>query len=297
MRFTLPCMSRPDNPHPSLTPSYPLSPKESSRVAASAKSPEPHLGWYSRGYLPHWDHPGMIQSLNFRLADSLPQTVLEQWQQELGVKLKQQPLGAPASLPASSKTRAPKPAGKDAGAPSNIGTPSVQLRQRIEEYLDAGHGDCWLRRPDIAALVEGALLHFDPERYRLLAWCVMPNHVHTLIETQAGWPLAGILHSWKSFTGNKANALLGRDCEFWQREYLDRYVRNVEHYEKVLSYIEENPVKAGLAKIKTEWPWSSARVRHPGSAGLPAGESVSKTNTDVGTLCAPSSATDVGEGN
>ncbi len=212
----------------------------------------------------------MIQSLNFRLADSLPQTVLEQWRQELGMKLKQQPLGAPASLPASSKTREPKAAGRDAGAPS------VQLRQRIEEYLDAGHGHCWLRRPDIAALVERALFHFDPERYRLLAWCVMPNHVHALIETQAGWPLAGILHSWKSFTGNKANALLARDNEFWQREYLDRYVRNAEHYEKVFSYIEENPVKAGLAKIKAEWPWSSARFRHPGSAGIPVGKLLQK---------------------
>lgn len=188
----------------------------------------------------------------------------------------------------SASRAATKPAGIAAGAPS------VQLRQRIEEYLDAGHGGCWLRWPEIAALVEGALLHFDPERYRLLAWCVMPNHVHALIEPQASWPLDGILHSWKSFTGSKANALLERRGEFWQREYLDRYVRNAEHYEKVLSYIEENPVKAGLAKIKTEWPWSSARFRQLGSAGIPVGESLSKTKTNAETPGTRSSANDGG---
>jgi REP element-mobilizing transposase RayT len=165
---------------------------------------------------------------------------------------------------------------------------AVELRRRIEDHLDAGHGECWLRRPEVAALVEGALLHFDTQRYLLLAWCVMPNHVHALIETREGWPLDGVLHSWKSFTSHEASKILrgvasgtpalpGRQRQrptgaFWQREYLDRYVRNAEQYANVLAYIEENPVKAGLAKIKTDWPWSSARFRAAGSADiLPAG--------------------------
>jgi len=98
----------------------------------------------------------------------------------------------------------------------------------------------------------------------------MPNHVHALIETQEGFPLADVLHSWKSFTSHKANGFLQRSGELWQREYLDRYVRNAEHYEKVIAYIEENPVKAGLARFKTGWRWSSARFRIPGSAAVPA---------------------------
>ena len=101
-----------------------------------------------------------------------------------------------------------------------------------------------------------------------------------------------MLHSWKSFTSHEAGKILRRAAgrtpalpgsdgkhlagregwrpagEFWQREYLDRYVRNAEHYANVLAYIEENPVKAGLAKIKTDWPWSSARFRAE-SAGVP----------------------------
>jgi putative transposase len=118
--------------------------------------------------------------------------------------------------------------------------------------------------------VQDALLHFDEKRYRLLSWCVMPNHIHVLIETRAQFPLATVLHSWKSFTGHEANKLLKLQGEFWQREYLDRFVRNAEHYERIVAYIEENPVKAGLAKIKTDWPWSSAKFRNAGSAAVPA---------------------------
>jgi REP element-mobilizing transposase RayT len=223
---------------PSLTPSFALSARQTSRVMTNVELPKPHQGWHSRGYLPHWDHPGMIQSLNFRLADSMPANVIEKWKTELVLHSENQS--------------------------------ALELRQRIEEYLDAGHGDCWLRRPDVARQVENALFHFDGQRYQLLSWCVMPDHVHVLIETREGFPLADVLHSWKSFTSHEANTLLHRNGEFWQREYLDRYVRNVEHYEKVVAYIEENPVKAGLAKLKTDWAWSSARFRVPGSAVVPA---------------------------
>ena len=214
---------------PSLMTDHPLSSRENSRVITSATSPEPHQGWYSRGYLPHWDHPGMIQSLNFRLADSLPAAVVERWKMEL------------------------------AGKPDD--EIARQIYWRGEKYLDAGHGECWLRLPELARVVEDALLHFDGQRYRLLAWCVMPNHVHALIETGAGFPLAEVLHSWKSFTAKAANKILRRHGEFWQREYFDRYIRNAEHYAEAIAYIEENPVRAGLARVKTDWPCSSATVR------------------------------------
>lgn len=97
----------------------------------------------------------------------------------------------------------------------------------------------------------------------------MPNHVHVLVETRMGFPLAEVVHSWKSFTSHEANRVLHRIGTLWQREYLDCFVRNAEHYENVIAYIEENPVKAGLAKVKTDWSWSSAKFR-PGSAGLSA---------------------------
>jgi putative transposase len=57
---------------------------------------------------------------------------------------------------------------------------------RIERELDAGLGACWLGKPEIASLVQDALLHFDGERYRLIAWCLMPNHVHVVIDILDG---------------------------------------------------------------------------------------------------------------
>jgi len=180
----------------------------------------------------------MIQSINFRLADSLPAHVVLKWKEELN------------ALPPEKQ--------------------DLKLRARMEEFLDAGHGECWLRNPDISCLVQEALVHFDGTRYRLLAWCIMPNHVHTLVETRDGFPLSEILHSWKSFTGHAANKILRRSGEFWKRDYFDRYVRDAEHYENIEAYIEENPVKAGLAKMRTDWLWSSARFRTSGTAAVPA---------------------------
>src|SRR5438034_3576687 len=102
----------------------------------------------------------------------------------------------------------------------------AEQRRRIEKYLDAGHGACHLRDDRVARLAEDALLHFNGRRYYLLAWVVMPNHVHALIETNPGNGLPQIVHSWKSFTAKAANRLLSRDGESWQPEYFDRYIRD-----------------------------------------------------------------------
>ena len=178
-------------------------------------------GWYSRGYLPHLDCPGLLQFITFRLGDSLPAAVLGRIRAE---------------------TRGDEAA----------------RRKRIEQYLDQGRGACWLRRPDVARLVEAALLHFDGTRYRLLSWVVMPNHVHVLIETFPDHPLAKVVQSWKAFTAREANQLLHRAGEFWDREYFDRYIRDDRHLAAVHRYIAQNPVKAGLAARAEDWPFGSA---------------------------------------
>ncbi len=145
----------------------------------------PHKNWHSRGYLPHCDTPGLLQAVTFRLADSLPADVLDRLRQEAGNE--------------------------------------AEKHNRIEAFLDAGHGACWLKQPAIADIVEDALLHWDGQRYRLLAWCVMPNHVHVLIETREGSPLSGVLHSWKSFTAKTINQRLGRTGTVWMRDYFDEW--------------------------------------------------------------------------
>jgi hypothetical protein len=78
--------------------------------------------------------------------------------------------------------------------------------QHLDHELDAGLGACWLRRSEIASLVEDALFHFDGQRYCLLAWCIMPNHVHIVIDMIGDHSLSKVVWSWKSFTAKQANA-------------------------------------------------------------------------------------------
>ena len=197
-----------------------------------------HTGWHSRGYLPHFDRPGLVQSLTFRLADAVPPELVDRWKRELEWHAR---LG-----------------GDDPR--------SIELRRRVARYEDLGHGACWLGRPEIAELVEKAMLLFESERYRLLAWCVMPNHVHAMAETRDGWPLDRVVHSWKSFTAKKANALLGRRGGFWMPDYYDRFIRSATHYRAAIAYIERNPVEAGLVRRADEWLYSSAHRRRSGDA-------------------------------
>ena len=133
-----------------------------------------------------------------------------------------------------------------------------EVLQRLDHELDTDLGACWLRRPEVASLVEGALLHFDRERYRLLAWGLMPNHVHVVIEMLDGHSLSEIVGTWKSFTAKRANAQLGRSGSFWHADYFDRYMRDEGHLARTIEYVEQNPVKAGLVEVASDWPWSSA---------------------------------------
>ncbi len=72
------------------------------------------------------------------------------------------------------------------------------------------------------------------------------------------YELSDILHSLKSFSSHEANKLLHRNGQFWIEDYFDRYIRNEQHFEKTVKYIENNPVKAGLCLEPGDWPYSSA---------------------------------------
>ena len=181
-------------------------------------------GWHSRGYLPHCDAPGRVQMINYRLHDAMPADKRHEWAGLLEIKDER------------------------------------EQRIKLEEYLDAGRGECLLRRAEIAAVVEENFLRFDGDRYRLLAWVVMPNHVHVLVEILQ-MPMSLVVKNWKSYTAKEINSRLRRTGDFWQEDYFDRYMRDEAHLEKTVRYIENNPVKAGLVKFAQEWPFSSARLR------------------------------------
>ncbi len=187
---------------------------------------------HSRGRLPHWEEKGGIYFVTFRLYDSLPQDVVRQIHAERR-----------EFLCAHRENREPSLAERKRIA--------KLFARRTEMYLDRGVGSCFLARPGVAAKIAEAIRYFAGHRYRLFAWCVMPNHVHVLFQPFPEHSLAEIVHSWKSFTATEANRILGRSGRFWQREYFDRLVRREGEFTRVIRYVAENPARAGLR----DWPW------------------------------------------
>jgi REP element-mobilizing transposase RayT len=193
-------------------------------------------GWHERGYLPHRDEPGLTQFVTFHLADSFPESLRSEWEHIARIE--------------NDRAR----------------------RQELEAYLDRGRGECYLRRPEIAGLVENNFRQFGacfglptatstvPTRYELRAWVLMPNHVHVLFKVGTA-SMSEIVHAWKKNTGRLANRLLGRRGAFWAEDYYDTYMRDAEHEGRAIRYIESNPTKAKLVLSPKDWPWTSAKYR------------------------------------
>jgi type I restriction enzyme R subunit/putative DNA methylase len=173
----------------------------------------------------------LLQSITFRLADSLPQSELKHLEKKLQL------------LPEIRR--------------------DIERRKWIEQWLDAGAGCCALKASEAAAFVQASLLHFHGDRYHLIAWVIMPNHVHVLIDPVE--PVSKTIQGWKSFTSRwllANNERLGLGIpdsrHVWMREYWDRFIRDEDHLRSTIDYIHRNPVKAGLCLAANQWPWSSA---------------------------------------
>lgn len=131
----------------------------------------------------------------------------------------------------------------------------------LDRHMDnPKHGPLYLQQAEIANVVV-ASIHKGVElgHYELGAYVVMPNHVHLLARPLV--PPDRLLRSLKGATAREANLLLGRTGEpFWQKESYDHWVRNEGEFLKIRAYIENNPVKAGMALRSEDFPWSSARI-------------------------------------
>jgi len=188
---------------------------------------ESHIGskgWNTRGFLPHFDKPGTMQMLTFRLADAMPAVRRREWEALFRIENQR------------------------------------EQRTKLEAYLDLGYGDCLLKESPVAGALEKVLIKFDGERYRIAAWVIMPNHVHVLVEL---WtlPLWRLMKAWKGVSARLINQLLAREGELWQDDYWDRFIRDEIHFGKAQRYIESNPANAGLARASAQWPWSSANPK------------------------------------
>ena len=186
----------------------------------------------NRGRLPHWEKDAGLYFITFRLADSLPLPVLKK----------------------IAERRRILEAAKATGArllPEQKTDLNEYSTRRMEQYCDRGHGTCALADPRIAGAMAAALRFRDGMHYRLVAWCIMPNHVHVVARLFPGVDLATVLKGWKQFSAKATNHVLGKRGRFWQREYYDRLIRDEQEYGRAIRYVVENPVKAGL----NDWPW------------------------------------------
>ena len=210
--------------------------------------------------------------ITYRLADSLPKELLHK------IELSTMP-GAP-----------------QATAGNNHKLQEIKRRKFIEESLDKGLGSCILQSEKASEIIVKNWKHFDNERYDIIAYVVMPNHVHILIKVYENISLSKIVWSWKSYTArrifeipelkeayiksysglnklelnsrapndrlkyiNPAVACGAPRLNLWQREFWDRFIRDEKHFKKAVEYIHMNPVTAGLVSKPEKWKFSSMK--------------------------------------
>jgi REP element-mobilizing transposase RayT len=198
-------------------------------------------GFHSRGVLPHVKREGASYFVTFRLAGTLPKDVLTKFKSERAAII----TGALA-----------------ARRPLTWQEQEELFRwysRRVDKYLDAGHGNCWLARPEIAVMLANAIQFHVGQRFDLHAWVVMPNHIHAVLRPLPNRTLSEILKGWKGFTAREGNRLLKRTgIPFWQVESYDHLIRNDEDLHHCCQYTTMNPVNARLCQRPEDWPWSSA---------------------------------------
>ncbi len=130
--------------------------------------------------------------------------------------------------------------------PASLFRDQKHLIQEKEQALDRGHGECHLKNSPCRAMLEETLRCEDGIQYDLLAYVIMPNHVHILLAPYRGIELCQLLQAWKSISARKINKMLNRRGAFWMEESFDHIVRSQEKLEKYSQYIQDNPHKAQL---------------------------------------------------
>jgi len=195
--------------------------------------------------LPHIQPPGATLFVTPRLYGSLPIAVLEQLQEEYQLRLKTIERIVDPDVRAAELHREHK-------------RQFARLDNLLDQTVDGPH---WLRDPRVAEVLREAFHYRDGRVYDLLAFCIMSNHAHVvytplLCDDGSYYALSSIMHSLKGRTASKANHILGREGHFWQAESYDHYVRDAQELERIVWYVLNNPVKAGLVDEWSKWPWS-----------------------------------------
>lgn len=205
---------------------------------------------FYRRHLPHIQPPGATLFITFRLAGSLPTEILQRLLTE-----------AERVEAVLARILDPQERAQQAYLEQR------RLFGKWDTALDtAQNGPFWLRDPRIADLVTESLHHRDGRVYDLDAFCIMPNHVHLVYTPlpkadDTYHAMSAIMHSLKRYTARQANLLLRREGSFWQHENYDHVIRDEAEWRRIITYVLNNPVKAGLVQHWEEWPWSYCK--HP----------------------------------
>lgn len=201
---------------------------------------------YYRRRLPHYQPPHATFFTTFRLAGSLPDEVILDLKREHQLHEKRI-----LELYEHDERR------------THLEKVRLAYFDKFSRLLgQSTTGPQWLGNPQIAGLVADAIRYRDGRVYDLLAYCVMPNHVHAVFTVErSDASLYRILQSLKAYTAVKANDILHRSGAFWQHESYDHVVRKGEELERLILYVLNNPVEAGLVNVWTDWNWSYCKYK------------------------------------
>jgi len=229
---------------------------------------------FYRRCLPHWQIPEATYFITYRLAGSIPMQVIRQihalYLEEVETA-KEEAYNVPGnSVPGFDVRRNSVPA-KDSSERSSEArrTLAAQLKQkrydaykrqfkRWDDFLDTNllNEPHWLKQEPLAQLNMDAIHFYNGKRYQVLAFCIMATHIHLLFNLLPDAPvLHKVMQDLKKYTAVHGNRLLGRNGRFWETESYDHIVRDSE-FERILAYILNNPVKAGLVQDWEDWTWT-----------------------------------------
>ena len=186
--------------------------------------------------LPHWQPPEQTFFITYRLAGSLPMSVIQ-------------------TLKQNNTDQKNRPENQSIEKKEEIREAYfLAFENELEKNLNEPH---WLKNDSIAAIVMDSLLFNDNKQYHLWCSCLMSNHAHVLLSTLPGSPLLNvILQNHKKFTARQSNKMLGRSGPFWAEESFDTIIRDNAHFYRTVDYCIQNPVKAGLVRQWSSWKWT-----------------------------------------
>jgi REP element-mobilizing transposase RayT len=205
---------------------------------------------FYRRNLPHFHPNDAPYFVTTRLADSMPIEVLRRMKFERDEELAR--------------------IAEESGDPNA----ALELRRqahnryfgKYDKFLDlASTGPLWMKDTRIAEVVHSEILALDGEQYTLWASTIMSNHIHPLYSLlPESKELYDVMKLIKGRSAIKSNHILERRGSFWQDESYDHVVRERE-FARIVTYIINNPVNAGLVKHWRDWPYT---YLHPSFEGF-----------------------------